>query len=75
MEWFVVCLAHKLETANPHKTLTNSLVLAHHGVNITQFISCHTDTILIINRREALKAYTVLEKLILSARRLVKTSA
>jgi len=49
--------------------------LAHHGVNITQFISCHTDTILIINRREALKAYTVLEKLILSARRLVKTSA
>ena len=43
--------------------------LASQGINITQFISCHTDTILIVDRREALKAYTVLEKLILNARR------
>lgn len=46
--------------------------LASQGINITQFISCHTDTILIVDRREALKAYTVLEKLILNARRFVQ---
>lgn len=47
--------------------------LASQGINITQFISCHTDTILIVDRREALKAYTVLEKLILNARRFVQS--
>jgi len=42
--------------------------LASHEINVTQFISCHTDTILIVDRREALKAYTILERLILNAR-------
>ncbi|RLE82395.1 MAG: ACT domain-containing protein [Thermoprotei archaeon] len=46
--------------------------LAYHGVNITQFISCHTDTILIVDRKEALRAYSILEKLILTARQMLE---
>lgn len=43
--------------------------LAYNGINVTQFISCHTDTILIIDRKDALRAYSILEKLILKARK------
>jgi hypothetical protein len=39
------------------------------GVNITQIISCHTDTILVVGRESALKAYGEIEKRILSLRK------
>lgn len=43
-------------------------LLSRSGINLTQIISCHTDTVLIIGRGDALKAYETLEKKILSLR-------
>ncbi len=43
-------------------------VLANNNINITQIISCHTDTIFIVDRKDALKGYELLEKLILGLR-------
>ena len=40
-------------------------LLFSNGVNITQIISCHTDTIFIVNRDDALRAYSILERQIL----------
>ncbi|MHA1371541.1 MAG: ACT domain-containing protein, partial [Promethearchaeota archaeon] len=47
-------------------------LLAYKNINITQSISCYKDTILIINRLEALEAYSLIEKQILLFRRLIK---
>ena len=44
-------------------------ILARNNVNITQIISCYTDTIFIISREQAVTAYNVLENLILQLRR------
>jgi len=49
-------------------------LLASNGVNITQIISCHTDTILIVNRENALRAYSILEKQILLLRSFDKST-
>ncbi|AEK72505.1 hypothetical protein GQS_03020 [Thermococcus sp. 4557] len=38
--------------------------LAANGINITQVISCHKDTIFVIGREEAPRAYQVLERII-----------
>ena len=43
-------------------------ILSSQGINMTQIISCYEDTILILNRYEALKAYQILEELILKMR-------
>jgi len=43
-------------------------LLARRGINITQIISCHEDTILIVNREDAAEAYRILEDTILSLR-------
>lgn len=43
--------------------------LARRGINITQIMSCHTDTVLIIDRKQALLAYSLLENTILGIRR------
>ncbi|MGC9085469.1 MAG: ACT domain-containing protein [Thermoproteota archaeon] len=43
--------------------------LFREGINITQIVSCYTDTILIVSREDALRAYSVLEKLILKFRK------
>jgi len=43
--------------------------LASHGINITQVISCYKDTILVFSREDALKAYQLLEELVLNLRR------
>lgn len=43
-------------------------ILAWSGINISQIISCHTDTILIVSRDDAIKAYNVLEEIILRLR-------
>jgi len=43
-------------------------LLSRSGINLTQITSCHTDTVLIINREDALRAYGILEKKILSLR-------
>ncbi len=43
-------------------------LLSWNGVNITQIISCNVDTILILSRRDVLKAYNIIEDLILRSR-------
>ncbi|MBO8173779.1 MAG: ACT domain-containing protein [Thermococcus sp.] len=43
--------------------------LSSNGVNITQVISCHKDTIFVLDRRVAPKAYQILEELILKMRK------
>ena len=43
--------------------------LSSNGINITQVISCHKDTIFVINRRDAPRAYQILEELILKMRK------
>ena len=43
--------------------------LSSNGVNITQVISCHKDTIFVLNRRDAPKAYQILEDMILKMRK------
>ena len=43
-------------------------ILASNGVNITQVISCYRDTILVLNRRDAPRAYQLLEDVILKMR-------
>ncbi len=45
-------------------------LLSKEGINITQIISCHLDTIFIINQEEALKAYKILEDSINNLRQL-----
>jgi len=46
--------------------------LSSSGVNITQIISCHKDTIFVLNRRDAPKAYQILEDMILKMRKTSK---
>ena len=46
--------------------------LSSSGVNITQIISCHKDTIFVLNRRDAPKAYQILEDIILKMRKTSK---
>lgn len=43
--------------------------LSSSGINITQVISCHKDTIFVLDRRDAPKAYQILEELILRMRK------
>jgi hypothetical protein len=47
-------------------------LLSTNGINITQIISCYTDTLLIVERNDALKAYQILENKILSLRKMLK---
>lgn len=42
--------------------------LASNGINITQVISCHKDTIFVVDRKIAPKAYQALEELVLKMR-------
>ncbi|MEM2157679.1 MAG: ACT domain-containing protein, partial [Sulfolobales archaeon] len=39
-------------------------LLSWHGINITQVISCYVDTILILDRKDILRAYNLIEELI-----------
>ncbi len=43
-------------------------VLSYNGINITQIISCHKDTIFVFDRKDAIRAYDVLENFILRFR-------
>ena len=43
--------------------------LSSGGINITQVISCHKDTIFVLDRKDAPKAYQILEDLILRMRK------
>ncbi len=43
-------------------------VLSYHGINITQIISCHKDTVFVFHRKDAIHAYEVLENFIISLR-------
>ena len=44
-------------------------LIASRGINITQIVSCHTDTIFIVNREDALKTYSTIEHQILLLRK------
>ena len=41
-------------------------ILAAHNINIIEFISCYTDTILVVERADALRCYEILSELIKS---------
>ena len=43
-------------------------VLSYNGINITQIISCHKDTVFVFERKDAIRAYDVLENFILGFR-------
>ncbi len=43
-------------------------LLSWHGINITQIISCYVDTILVLNRGDVLRAYDLIEGLIIHLR-------
>lgn len=45
---------------------------AREGLNITQIISCHTDTIFLVSRQDALRAFTILEEKIFFLREILK---
>jgi hypothetical protein len=47
-------------------------LLAYKNINVTQSISCYKDTILIVNRAEALDAYALVENQILLFRKLME---
>jgi hypothetical protein len=47
-------------------------LLAVNGINITQVISTHTDTLFILGRQEAVEAYYLLRRAIDEARRAVR---
>ncbi len=47
-------------------------LLAYKNINVTQSISCYKDTILIVNRAEALDAYALVESQILLFRKLIE---
>ncbi len=46
-------------------------LLARNNINITQVISCHTDTVFLVDRRDALTAYRLLEDKIISMRNIL----
>jgi len=50
--------------------VTNLFAMA--SINITQLMSCYTDTIFVVDRKDALKAFEILEKKILTMRTLKK---
>ncbi|MHA1380419.1 MAG: DUF7523 family protein [Candidatus Helarchaeota archaeon] len=43
-------------------------LFSRNGINITQFMSCHTDTIFVVSREDSLKAFKILEDRILLLR-------
>ncbi len=49
--------------------------LAREGVNITQIISCHTDTIFLVDRKDAMRAYKILEEKIFFLKELLKNAS
>jgi aspartokinase len=49
--------------------------LARESVNITQIISCHTDTIFLVHRKDAMKAYKILEEKIFLLKALLKNGS
>lgn len=49
-------------------------ILAYNGVNITQVISCYRDTILVLDRRDAPRAYQLLEEIIIRMRESVSNA-
>lgn len=46
-----------------------TMILAQQGINIIQIVSAHNDTILVVNKQDAVKAFNIIERLIEDARR------
>lgn len=47
-------------------------MLSSKGINITQFISCHTDSIFVVNKQDAIQVYMILNELIEKFRRIMR---
>ncbi len=65
----IVIISPEEITKTPGVIALISTVLASNGINITQIISCYKETIIVCDRRQASRAYSILEDLIISARR------
>ncbi len=65
----IVMVSPEEITRTPGVIAYMTSALANNGINITQIISCHRETVIVCDRSEASKAYTVLENLISSARK------
>jgi hypothetical protein len=50
-------------------------ILAANGINISQVESVYTDTILVLSHRDAMKAFTLLEQAVKTARKLVSSES
>ncbi|WEU39969.1 MAG: ACT domain-containing protein [Candidatus Odinarchaeum yellowstonii] len=46
-------------------------LLARNNINITQVISCHTDTVFLVDKKDALTTYRLLEDKIISMRNMI----
>jgi len=47
-------------------------LFARNNINISNFMSCHTDTLFVINRKESRRAYEILEDKILMLRKITE---
>ncbi|MEM0060287.1 MAG: ACT domain-containing protein, partial [Desulfurococcaceae archaeon] len=48
-----------------------TMILAQQGINIIQIVSAHNDTILVVDKQDAVKAFNIIERLIEESRRTV----
>ncbi|MEM0282250.1 MAG: ACT domain-containing protein, partial [Desulfurococcaceae archaeon] len=48
-----------------------TMILAQQGINIIQIVSAHNDTILVIDKQDAVRAFNIVERLIEESKRTV----
>jgi hypothetical protein len=48
-----------------------TMILAQQGINIIQIVSAHNDTILVVDKQDAVKAFNIIERLIEESKRTV----
>ncbi len=65
----IVMISPEEITRTPGVIAYISSALANNGVNITQIISCHRETVIVCDREDASKAYSILEDLITLAKK------
>ncbi|MGB9728311.1 MAG: DUF7523 family protein [Thermoprotei archaeon] len=67
----IILLSPEEIISTPGVIAYTTWLLSKEGINITQIISCHLDTIFIVSQEQALKAYKVLEDSINNIRRFI----
>jgi aspartokinase len=66
----IILLSPEEIISTPGVIAYTTWLLSKEGINITQIISCHLDTIFIISQEQALKAYKILEDSINNLRKI-----